>query len=81
MKTTFSYFPGMFKNPAPAKYYFWKFEISTVYIIRLQRYKGKTNWVRGKKKFNTFHPDEQDQAGKVNIKHWGSKMTDLFTLW
>ena len=21
MKTTFSYFPGMFENPAPAKYY------------------------------------------------------------
>ena len=40
MKTTFSYFPGMFKNPAPAKYYFWKFEISTVCIIRLQRYKA-----------------------------------------
>ena len=24
MKTTFLYFPGMFKNPAPAKYYLKK---------------------------------------------------------
>ena len=24
MKTTFSYFPGMFENPAQAKYYFKK---------------------------------------------------------
>jgi len=24
MKTTFSYFPGMFENPAPLKYYFKK---------------------------------------------------------
>ena len=24
MKPTFSYFPGMFENPAPAKYYFKK---------------------------------------------------------
>ena len=24
MKTTFSYFPGMFENPAPAKYYLKK---------------------------------------------------------
>ena len=24
MKKTFSYFPGMFENPAPAKYYFLK---------------------------------------------------------
>ena len=36
MKTTFSYFPGMFENPAPAKYYLKKlnqkyYEISTIY--------------------------------------------------
>ena len=33
MKTTFSYFPGMFKNPAPAKYYLKKQnnEIITLY--------------------------------------------------
>ena len=24
MKTTFPYFPGMFENPAPARYYFKK---------------------------------------------------------
>ena len=29
MKTTFSYFPGMFENPAPAKYYFQKNKIRT----------------------------------------------------
>ena len=35
MKTTFSYFPGMYENPAPAKYYFkknnQKYEILTIY--------------------------------------------------
>ena len=36
MKTTFSYFPGMYENPAPAKYYFKKqnqnyYEILTIY--------------------------------------------------
>jgi len=36
MKTTFSYFPGMFVNPAPAKYYLKKknqkyYEILTIY--------------------------------------------------
>jgi len=36
MKTTFSYFPGMFENSAPAKYYLIKlnqkyYEILTLY--------------------------------------------------
>ena len=36
MKTTFSYFPRMYENPAPAKYYLEKqnqkyYEISTIY--------------------------------------------------
>ena len=35
MKTTFSYFPGMFENPDPKKYYFFKnqkyYEILTIY--------------------------------------------------
>ena len=41
MKTTFSYFPGIFENPAPAQYYFKKpnSEIlwNTNFIRRMRR--------------------------------------------
>ena len=37
MKTTFSYFPGMFENPAPAKYYLKKKQNQKYYEI-LNRY-------------------------------------------
>ncbi len=36
MKTTFSYFPGMFENPAPAKYYL-KRKYHEILTIRMRR--------------------------------------------
>ena len=35
MKTTFLYFPGMFENPASAKYYFKKQNINYYEILTL----------------------------------------------
>ena len=39
MKTTFSYYPGMFENPAPVKYYLIKKSISlwNINYIRMRR--------------------------------------------
>ena len=40
MKTTFSYFPGMFENPAPAKYHLKKTKskiLSNINYIRMRR--------------------------------------------
>ena len=33
MKKTFSYFPGMFENPAPVKYYFKKQNVPAKSIV------------------------------------------------
>ena len=41
MKTTFSYFPGMFENPAPEKYYFIKTKSKTFWNINYIRIRRK----------------------------------------
>ena len=41
MKTTFSYFPGMFENPAPGKYNFKK---------QNQKYYKNINYIRMRRK-------------------------------
>ena len=41
MKTTFSYFPGMFENPAPAKYYFKKTKSKILWNINYIRTRRK----------------------------------------
>ena len=41
MKTTFSYFPGMYENPAPAKYYLKKTKLKIFWNINYIRMRWK----------------------------------------